>query len=148
MKTLKLVIVWACMAFIFAACATKKSSSNEEEEDCPPTPCTMDFRSIGVIFKDAKGDTVSVNNYAVSLKSTGTSLPSASSELSSPEGTGYLVANDGDKSELSVEGDTLIITGTHPLTGEVKTSEIVVSGGRCECHVNRVSGEEVIVFNE
>lgn len=147
MKTLRLPIIWTCIALIFAACATKKSN-NSEEEECPPTPCTMDFRSIGVIFKDAKGDTVSVNNYSVSLKSTGISLPSASSEMVSPEGSGYLVANDGDKSELSVEGDILVITGTHPVTGETKTSEMVVSGGRCECHVNRVSGEQTIIFNE
>jgi len=134
-----------CIALaIMASCATKKH--DQSEADCPPKACTMEFRTVGVIFKDAQGDTISVKDFSVKLKSTGKKLPSASSETHLPTSPFYLVANDGDKSTLAVGGDTLLVSGKHPTTNEIKTSEMVISGGRCACHITKVAGDEVITF--
>lgn len=135
----------SCIAFVMmVSCATKKN--DQSEADCPPKACTMEFRTVGVIFKDAQGDTISVKDFSVKLKSTGKKLPSASSGTQQPTSPFYLVANDGDKSALAVSGDTLLISGKHPATNAIKTSEMVISGGRCACHITRVSGNEVITF--
>lgn len=130
---------------VLASCATKKNQLSEA--DCPPKPCTMEFRSVGVIFKDTKGDTLQVKDFSVKLKSTNKKLPSAGSENVNPQSPYYLVANDADKRELSEAGDTLIIAATHPASGIKKTSEMVISGGRCECHINKKSGDETVIFD-
>jgi len=128
----------------FFACTAKKN--NIATNDCPPKACTMEFKSIGVIFQNQQGDTLQVKDYAVVLKSTGEKLPSAADRI--PGSSYYLVSSDGDKNILSEKGDTLLIKATNPETGKTRSSEMVVSGGRCECHINKVSGEQTIVFND
>ena len=141
----KVFMLCLSASLLVAACATKKKDN--PEADCPPKPCTMEFRTVGVIFKDHTGDTLIVKDFSVKIKGRGKQLPSAGSESPQAENPYYLIANDGDKSALSVEGDTLLISATHPTTGKLKTTEFVVSGGRCECHINKISGEEAIVFD-
>lgn len=143
--TQKITLFAITLGLILSACATKKN--NQAEADCPPKPCTMEFRSVGVIFKDVKGDTLLVKDFSVTLKSNNKKLPSATSENVTPDNPYYLVANDGDKSALSLTGDTLLVSAKHPTTDKIKTSEVVISGGRCECHINKIAGEEVIVFD-
>lgn len=141
----KITLLAAALGLFIASCATKKN--NQAEADCPPKPCTMEFRSVGVIFKDVEGDTLQVKDFSVKLKSNDKKLPSATSESATPDNPYYLIANDGDKSALSLVGDTLIVSAKHPSTDKIKTSEMVISGGRCECHINKISGSEVVVFD-
>jgi len=141
----KITFSTIALCLLFASCATKKN--NQAEADCPSKPCTMEFRTVGVIFKDSKGDTLLVKDFSVKLKSNNKVLPSATSETPIPDNPYYLIANDGDKSVLHIDGDTLIVSAKHPSTDQVKTSEVVVSGGRCECHINKISGTEEIVFD-
>lgn len=143
---MKLGLIAGVFALIALGCANKKDLS-VAETDCPPKACTMDFRSVSVIFKDADGDTITVNDYTATLKKDGKKLPSASSENPTASSPYYLVANDADKSALTVEGDTLVIQGTHPVSGEKQLAEMVISGGRCECHINKISGQQEITFN-
>ncbi|MFC6100912.1 hypothetical protein [Olivibacter domesticus] len=142
----KLLMLCLSASLLAAACATKKKNETTEA-DCPPKACTMEFRTVGVIFKDNTGDTLLVKNFSVKIKGSNKELPSAASESPQPENPYYLVANDGDKSALNIEGDTLLISATHPTTNKLKTTEMVVSGGRCECHINKMSGEQTIVFD-
>lgn len=144
---IRVVMFCLSVCLFMAGCATKKNKQDNAEIDCPPKPCTMEFRTVGVIFKDSTGDTLVVKDFSAKIKGSDKKLPSADSESASTENPSYLIANDGDKSALSVEGDTLLISATHPSSGKIKTTEIVVSGGRCECHINKVSGDQTIVFD-
>lgn len=133
-------------ALFITSCASSKRN-NQASTDCPPKPCTMEFRTVGVLFEDESGDTLQVKDFSVKVKSTDKKLPSAIEENNIQQGHHYLVTSDADKSTLSELGDTLIITATHPTSGAIKTSEMVVSGGRCECHIIKKSGAEIIVFD-
>ena len=144
LMNIKTTLTFAIVA-VLASCATKKNDLSEA--DCPPKACTMEFRSVGVIFKDTTGDTLQVKDFSVRLKSNNKKLPNAASENAVPQNPYYLVASDADKSALSEAGDTLIIAAKHPSSGIEKTSEMVISGGRCECHINKKSGDETIVFD-
>ncbi|GAA4790238.1 hypothetical protein GCM10023231_17670 [Olivibacter ginsenosidimutans] len=107
----------------------------------------MEFRTVGVIFKDTSGDTLQVKDFSVTLKSTHKKLTSAAEKNNISRNPYYLVASDADKSDLSEVGDTLLIRAKHPTSGAIKTSEMVISGGRCECHIAKVSGTETITFD-
>ncbi len=132
--------------FVVTGCASK--NGNLEEADCPPKACTMEFRSVGVLFKDASGDTLTVNDYEVRKKRDGEKLPSGANDAGDGAGAPwYLVANDGDKADLTVEGDTLLISAQHPKSDKTQSFEMIVAGGRCECHVSKIAGDEVLVFN-
>ncbi|WP_134088300.1 hypothetical protein [Olivibacter sp. XZL3] len=129
---------------ILLSCTTKRGQ--QAAVDCPPKACTMEFRTVGVVFTDSSGDTLQVKNFSARLKSKGEKLPSAESESATTLNQFYLVATDGDKSVLSIQGDTVQVSATHPATGQTKTTDFVISGGRCECHINKVSGPEKITF--
>lgn len=129
---------------VLLSCTVKREQ--QAAVDCPPKACTMEFRTVGVVFTDSSGDTLQVKNFSARLKSKGEKLPSAESDSPATLNQFYLVATDGDKSALSIQGDTVQVSATHPRTGQTKTTDFVISGGRCECHINKVSGPETIVF--
>lgn len=128
----------------FLSCASKRNK--QAEVDCPPKPCTMEFRTVGVVFTDNNGDTLQVKDFSATLKTTGKKLPSGTEQSADASNPFYMIASDGDKSALSIEGDTIVVSGTHPSNGQIKKTDFVISGGRCECHINKVSGPEAIVF--
>lgn len=143
--SLKIALPLMVALTVSLSCATKKNQ--QAQSDCPPKACTMEFRTVGVVFTDAKGDTLQVKDFSVSLKANGEKLASGAEEQAlNTAHPFYMVASDGDKSALRVEGDTVVVSATHPSTGQVKKTDFVISGGRCECHINKVSGPEKIVF--
>lgn len=142
--SLKITFSLTASLAVLLSCAAKKNQ--QAEADCPPKPCTMEFRTVGVVFTDSKGDTLQVKDFSVTLKATGKKLPSGAEQSTDTANPFYMIASDGDKSALSVEGDTVVVSGTHPSSGQVKKTDFVISGGRCECHINKVSGPEKIVF--
>jgi hypothetical protein len=123
----------------FFGCTKKQS----EVLDCPSQPCTLMFASISVQFQEKNGNAVSVKNFTAVNQRTNETLSSGGPGLN---GTGYTVADDGMRSKLSTAGDDVIVTATHPTNGQTKTATFKISGG-CNCHVERISGPQVITFD-
>jgi len=135
-KTIAIILLTACSF----GCTKKQASVLS----CPAQMCTMNFASIGVQFQDKSGNAITVKNYTVVNQRTGEILTSSGTGMNS---AGYYrVVDDGMLKKLSSEGDEIIVTSTHPTTGQIKTATYKISGG-CNCHVARISGPEIIAFD-
>lgn len=121
---------------------TKKHS---EVIDCPAQPCTMEFRSINVQFKDKSGSVLEVKNYSAINKRTKESMVPANQKGINEAGF-YTIVDDGLLRKLSSDGDEITVSATHPTTGQTKVTSYKISGG-CNCHVNRISGPETVTFD-
>ena len=58
----------------------------------------------------------------------------------------YAVVTDSDTKNLSPKGDTIDVSAVNPRTNQKKTVQFVVSGGKCACHIEKISGPEEVVF--
>lgn len=133
-KKIFFLLLIAC----FFGCEKKQSDTL----DCPAQPCTLMFASINVQFKDGSGNFVAVKNFTVVNQRTKESLSSTN-----PAMDGYhTIVDDGIRNKLSTEGDEIIVTATHPTNGQTKSATYKISGG-CNCHVERISGPQVITFD-
>ncbi|WP_256011962.1 hypothetical protein [Desertivirga xinjiangensis] len=124
---------------VLAACQT------ETEKVCEDRVCTEEFRSVGVRFLDNKGELLVVNDYQSLNKRTGKVLHSGNPADQPLEGY-YTVASDSDLRELSEKGDVIVVSARHPETEVLKETQFVVSGGRCACHISKISGPEQVTF--
>lgn len=114
------------------------------KEECPDVICTMEFRSLSVQFKDASGKPVAVKDYTAIIKRTGETTTTTSENNNNGN---YLVVSDSDTKKLSEAGDTIEVSATNPLTNQRKTVQFVVKGGKCACHIEKISGPEEVVFD-
>ena len=128
------------LTMLLSACSATK------QPVCENTICTMEFRMIQVKFNDASGNPVVVKDYSAVNKRTGEST-TQNNEPSTINNTGiYVVASDADVKKLTENGDVIIVTATHPTSNKKLTSEFVVAGGICACHVNKISGPSELTF--
>lgn len=121
---------------------TKRQS---EVLDCPAQPCTLVFASITVKFLDNSGNAVEVKSYSAFNKRTQKKLVTGNLKLMNDAGF-YTIVDDAMRAQLSTQGDEIVVSGTHPTTGQTKTATYKLSGG-CNCHVERISGPQVIAFD-
>lgn len=135
-KTIAIALLIACNF----GCTKKQTSVL----NCPAQMCTMIFASITVQFQDKNGSAVTVKNYTVVNQRTNESLTSSGTGMNSAGH--YTVVDDGMLKKLSTEGDDIVVTATHPTNGQTKTATYKISGG-CNCHVDRISGPQVIAFD-
>ncbi len=127
----------------FATC--KKSDHNKSP--CSVGTCTAVYAAVYIRFVDKTGTGVIVTNYSIKNLRTGLIVKPAGGSDAGAAFQGYkYVANDGNIKEFSPEGDDLEVTATDPTTHQTKTVTVKVSGG-CNCHVERVSGPEVVTFD-
>ncbi|MGF7077871.1 hypothetical protein [Mucilaginibacter sp. UYCu711] len=120
------------------------SCHKSNQQACGTQVCTYLFAIITVHFADRNGQGVSVQNYsAVNQRTHEKLLPTA--QLDAYPGT-YAVADDNMRSKFSNEGDDVVVSGTSPTTGQTKTVTLKISGG-CNCHVNKESGDNTVVFD-
>ncbi len=112
---------------------------------CGPKTCTAEFASIGVKFVDKTGNAVVVKDFTSINKRTGLNVKYAGSNSVYVAGN-YGVATDSDLKDFSETGDDVLVSGTHPSTGQIKTATFKVSGG-CACHIRKISGPTEIVFD-
>ncbi|MNX72795.1 hypothetical protein D3C86_1041630 [compost metagenome] len=59
----------------------------------------------------------------------------------------FIIVDDGNTKSLSEAGDDLKITGTSVETNQTKSVIVKVKGGKCACHIEKVSGPEQIAFD-
>jgi hypothetical protein len=123
----------------FVLCLLLTSCS--EPGGCEDIVCTKEFRIITVKFVDANNNPQIVENFASINKRTGETMGSNNDIIN--QGL-YVVANDSDLIKLSDRGDIIMVSAIHPKTNVKILLEYVVSGGICNCHVNKISGAEIV----
>ncbi|HEY0056021.1 MAG TPA: hypothetical protein VGB63_11740 [Pedobacter sp.] len=131
---------------LFLHSCTEKLSTENEDGPCPEIICTQEFRSVTVRFKNAAGEPVIVKDFTSLIKRTGRAPQSGAADQIHSLGS-YAVVTDGDTKNLLTSGDTLDVSAINPQTNQRKTVQFVVKGGKCACHIEKVSGPEEVVFN-
>ena len=132
-----------CLLF-FTSC--NQELLTEEGEPCPAIACTEEFRSVAIKFTDASGNPISVKDFKSIIRRTGKAPHSGTTDPVNAPG-GYLVISDNDTKNLSNNGDTIDVSAVHPQTNQKKTAQFVIKGGKCACHLEKVSGPEEVAFN-
>lgn len=120
---------------------------NKTTSDCGDKICTEEFASIMINFVDNKGTGVDVKDFDVINQRTGKRIMANSSISSSTTRGVFIVVDDQNKLDLSEQGDELKITGTSLDTQQTKSVIIKVSGGKCACHIAKISGPDQVAFN-
>lgn len=118
------------------------------ETVCENLICTEQFESISIRFLDGEGKPLIVKDFrAINLR-TQKSLDSENLIDTTYAKGIYTVASDANLHDLSEKGDRIKVSAKHPVSGVSKESEFVVSGGKCACHVKKVSGPAEIKFED
>ena len=126
------------------ACCLGCKKKQAEVIACPAQMCTLNFASITVQFQDKNGNMVTVKDYTVVNQRTKENLTLTNTQINNAGH--YMIVHDGMRDKLSSEGDEVVVTATHPTSGQTKTATYKISGG-CNCHVYRISGPQVITFD-
>lgn len=114
--------------------------------DCPSKICTQEFRSVSVKFKDSAGKPILVKDFSAIIKRTGKSTKLYPTDTTYSKGS-YSVVTDFDTKNLLPEGDTIVVSAVNPTINQKRIVQFVVSGGKCACHIQKVSGPEEVVFD-
>lgn len=116
---------------------------------CEDTFCTADFRALMIQYLDNKGVSTEVKDFSVTNQRTGEKLiVNQSIAINSGLNRGYyVVIDDGHRKDLSEAGDDLKITATSEITNQTKSVIMKVKGGKCACHIQKVSGPENVIFD-
>lgn len=139
MKNLILALLMGSALF---SCKKKTTDSA-----CGDKMCTEEFRSLVIKFVNNKGLGTEVKDVSVVNQRTGEKVYANSGATANLIIGAHIVVDDGNTKSLSEEGDDLKITGTSVETKQTKSAVIKVQGGRCACHINKVSGPEQITFD-
>ena len=115
-------------------------------ETCENKACTLNLVTITMQFVDKNGDGVALKDYsAVNLRTNDTIGP-AGANVRHMRGY-YAVVDDSYLLKLSAKGDQIRVTGTDSVSNQTKSATIKVAGGRCACHVTKLSGPDKIQFD-
>lgn len=138
MKKITLLLLMGIALF---SCEKNKTS------DCGAKMCTEEFASVMFKFVDNKGAGAEVKDFNVINQRTGERVMANSSIYTSTIKGVFIIVDDNNKLSLSEQGDDLKITGTSVETSQTKSVVIKVSGGKCACHINKISGPEQVAFD-
>lgn len=139
MKKITLVFL---LSIALLTCKKNKTTS-----DCGDKICTEEFASVVLRFVDNKGAGAEVKDFNVINQRTGERVTANSSIYTSTIKGAFIIVDDNNKLKLSDQGDDLKITGTSIETKQTKSVMIKVSGGKCACHIGKVSGPDQIAFD-
>lgn len=135
------LILLLLVAASFSACEKNSTSA------CGTQSCTAVYAYVGVQFQDASGSFAPVKDVKLLNLRTNKEIPSPPYPPGVEFFAGFtMIASDDTKSEFSTDGDDIRITATNSTTGQVKSAVVKISGG-CNCHVNKISGPDSIVFD-
>lgn len=116
------------------------------EADCPSLICSQEFRTVSVRFEDASGQPIAVKDFSAVIRRTGKTTQIFEVDTLNFKGN-YGVVTDSDIKNLSPKGDTIDVSAVNPKTNQKKSTSFVVSGGKCACHIEKISGPEKVVFD-
>jgi len=138
----KAIFILLLAVMTFSSCETSETPS-----DCESKICDQSFSYVMVSFTDKNGLGVPVKNYSAVNKRTGDTLKSATlASLSLVAGT-YVIADDSHRKVLAENGDDIKISGTYEATNQTKTATVKIAGGKCACHIQKLSGPDKIAFD-
>jgi len=129
---------------LFSLCFS--CGKKQQTAACGTQTCTAVFTTIGIHFTDNAGKPIGVLNFSAINQRTHIALTNTGSMGILFIIGYYLVADDSALSQLSTEGDDILISATNPNTNQTKTAIVKISGG-CTCHVAKLSGPDVIAFD-
>lgn len=136
------------LALLLMAGATLLACTKDRDKsDCGNKVCTNEFRSIGIRFVDNKGAGADVTNFSVVNQRTGERVYASSAATIQTVKGAFIVADDGNTKSLSEAGDDLKVTGTSIATNQTKFAVIKASGGKCACHISKISGPDEVAFD-
>lgn len=137
LKRLTLLLLIACCV----AC-----NRNPQNPGCGMQVCTTIFTSIGIHFTDNAGKSIAIQNFSAVDQRTHLNLMRTIPQNELLVLGYYIVADDSMLSQLSTEGDDILITATDPATNQTKMVTLKISGG-CNCHVTKISGVDTVAFD-
>ena len=120
----------------FFALFVVSCSEQVVEADCPSLICTQEFRTVSLRFEDASGQPITVKDFSAIIRRTGKSTQAFEVDTVNFKGN-YAVVTDSD---------TIDVSAVNPKTNQKKSTSFVVSGGKCACHIEKISGPEKVVF--
>jgi hypothetical protein len=135
----KLILLCLSLAVITSSCSKKLKT-----DGCPTGQiCTMMFASVGVEFVDKSGNNVPVKDFKVFNMRTNKFIEAKGIIEQGSASTHYTIVTDGNKKELSTEGDDIKVTATY--NGKTTIAATFKISGGCNCHVEKLSGTDKIV---
>lgn len=125
------------------------SSCKEDENDkaCAPMVCTENFVSIPIKFVDKDGKGIDVIDFKVINSRTGENIEKSNPSPTGQKGT-YIVIDDLSVSKVSEDGDLLNVSAKNPINNVQKQVSIKVKGGKCSCHIEKISGPEQVIMEQ
>ncbi|WP_316812183.1 hypothetical protein [Pedobacter heparinus] len=135
------------IALILICAAVLTSCDKKEPADCEAKICTENFAMISFSFTDKDGNPAAVKNYSAINQRTGDSIKSASAAYMNMVQGSFIVVDDAYLEKLSAEGDDIKVSATSEATAQTKSAILKVSGGKCACHVQKLSGPEKLAFD-
>lgn len=139
---MKRIILAVLMASTFLSCEKKTT-----ETECGFQACTLEFIGVGIKFTDNEGVAAEVKDFSVMNQRTGEKVYASSGPSSNLIKGTYLIVDDGNRESLSEAGDDLKVTATSAETNQTKSVIVKVKGGKCSCHIAKVSGPELVTFD-
>ncbi len=134
--------LYIILSLIFFQACEKGTQIVEQEPPCPTIACTMEFRTFAVQFVNTANQQVPVRSVEANFKTSGKNILG----IKKNESDFYEIVNDNDKKIFSEKGDTIVVEAVELSTAKKITSEFVISGGRCACHITKLSGNENILI--
>lgn len=117
------------------------------ESECGDRACTAEFVSLRINYINNKGAGTEVKDFTVVNQRTGDKkYPTMNGYITVIRGS-YVIADDGNTKSLSEEGDDLKITATSVETNQTKSVIVKVRGGKCACHISKVTGPDQVQFD-
>lgn len=132
---------------IFMIATLLSCKKKTPESDCGTRACTAEFVSLRINYVNNKGAGTEVKDLTIVNQRTGDKkYPTMNGYITVIRGS-YVIADDGNLKSLSEEGDDLKITATSVETNQTKSVVVKVIGGKCACHVSKVSGPDQVQFD-
>ncbi|MDB5024464.1 MAG: hypothetical protein JWP78_2219 [Mucilaginibacter sp.] len=134
---------FSILLLLVSLCACVKK---QQKPSCAIQVCSDVFAIVTIKFLDKDGNQIAVDNYTALDQRTHEVLHDHKLLAPGAYPSYYEVADDSDLKKISADGDDISVTGTDPLTHQTKTAIVKVAGG-CACHVNKLSGTDLITFD-
>jgi len=127
---------------IFTSCASQQESKTK----CGSVVCTDEFIMIPVKIISSKGHEINFKNYKVIDLTTGKEVRSNTWPGRNNPGT-IVVADDSHLHSFPERGEDLQLQITRKDDRVVK-ADYKISGGKCACHVSKLSGPDEVDLDQ
>ncbi|WDF55477.1 hypothetical protein [Mucilaginibacter sp. KACC 22063] len=136
------ILAFACGLFMLSACA----SQQETKTKCGSVVCTEEFIMIPVKVIATKSSEINFKTYKVINLNTGKEVKSNGWPGKDNPGT-VVVADDGHRHDFTEQGTALQLQITRN-DGRVVKQDYKIGGGRCACHVSKISGPDQVDIDQ